>query len=205
MHVSFAADGLSLEGDLHLPTTPRRAAAVCHPHPQYGGDMRNNVVLALCRAVQEDGWATLRFNFRGVGKSEGTYGNGVGEQSDARAAVRYLQERTALSRVTLAGYSFGAVVALAAGADMPDVDQLIVVAPPLGFFDLRSLAKCTKPKLFIVGARDRFCELSAFRSLYAELAAPKASVEVPEADHFFFGADRAIRDAVAPWLRAPAA
>ncbi len=205
MQVMFPADGLVLEGDLHLSATPEQAAVVCHPHPQYGGDMDNNVVLALAGALQDAGWATLRFNFRGVGKSAGIYGDGVDEAKDARAAVRYLQERTALPRVTLAGYSFGAMVALEAGAEMPEVDQLIAVAPPLGFFDLRSLAACAKPKLFIVGGRDPFCGLSAFRALYAELAAPKASVEIPDADHFFWGADDSIREAVASFLRsAPA-
>ena len=202
MRVTFVADGVSLEGDLHLPALPAGAAVVCHPHPQYGGDMDNTVVLALTRALQDAGWATLRFNFRGVGNSTGTHGDGVGELIDARAAVLYLRERAARPHATLAGYSFGAMIALQSGTQMPTVDRLIAVAPPLGFFDLRSLVGCVKPKLFIVGGRDRFCGVSAFRSVYADLAEPKASVEIPEADHFFWGADRAIRDAVATFLRA---
>jgi alpha/beta superfamily hydrolase len=151
MRATFASGDLNLEGELTLPGSCSRGAVICHPHPQYGGDMDDPVVCAVARALQEAGHATLRFNFRGVGASTGRYGGGAGEGDDLRAAVRFLIERSGASRVTLAGYSFGAMIALQVGPDVPQVDQLIAVAPPLSFFGLDGIAACTKEKLFVVG------------------------------------------------------
>src|SRR6266540_978811 len=113
--VTFPSGELSLEGLLHLPEqTPAPGIVVCHPHPMYGGDMHNNVVDAICDTAVAEGIAALRFNFRGAGASEGRYDNGVGEQDDVRAALTYLRGLPEVdsARVALAGYSFGAAVAL---------------------------------------------------------------------------------------------
>jgi alpha/beta superfamily hydrolase len=106
--VTFNTDGLTLEGLLHLPpVTPCPGVVVAHPHPQYGGDMHNNVVHALCRAVNSVGAAALRFNFRGVGASEGSFDNGVGEQRDVAGALEYLRALPEITaRIALVGYSF---------------------------------------------------------------------------------------------------
>jgi alpha/beta superfamily hydrolase len=196
MHVTFASGALTLEGDLTLPTGATRAAVICHPHPQYGGDMNNSVVRALARVLEDTGHATLRFNFRGVGASEGAYAGGVGEAQDAQAAVSCVRERAGVQAVTLAGYSFGAMVALQAGAHLPAVDRLIAVAPPLSFFDLAGLAACTKEKLFIVGDSDQYCGVAQLTQQLARVAEPKAQRIVCGADHFFFGHEAALIEAV---------
>src|SRR5690606_755555 len=115
--IAFTSEGLSLEGILHQPVSaPFPAAAVCHPHPLYGGDMNNYVVVAVCQALADAGIASLRFNYRGVGDSEGEYGDGLGERTDAAAALAYLRQlaQADQDRMGIVGYSFGATVALAA-------------------------------------------------------------------------------------------
>ncbi len=196
MRVQFQSSGLALEGDLVVPAGVRGAAVICHPHPQYGGDMDNAVVCAVAGALMDAGCATLRFNFRGVGASGGVYAGGVGEVEDVCAAVRYLQERSTSERVTVAGYSFGAAVGLQAGCSMPQVDRLIAIAPPLTFFDLRFLNACVKEKLFVVGDCDQFCNLETLRQQLASVAEPKSLHVLRGADHFFGGREAALRDLV---------
>ena len=196
MHVTFSSADLVLEGDLTRHSGATRAAVICHPHPQYGGDMDNPVVRTVEAALQRAGFTTLRFNFRGVGRSTGSYDSGAGEQHDASAAVAYLQERTDAASIVLAGYSFGAMVALQAGVNLAAVDRLIAVAPPLTYFDLAFLAACTKPKLFIVGDRDPYCSVSDLTRQLAAVAEPQIRCMLAGADHFFFGHDSAIAGAV---------
>ena len=201
MRVTFRSGALDLEGELVLLPGSRRTAVVCHPHPQYGGDMDNSVVCAVAGALQDAGYATLRFNFRGVGGSTGVYGGGVGEIEDARSAVRYLRERGGTAGITLAGYSFGALVGLQAGMSMEEVDWLIAVAPPLAFGEIGFWGQCTKEKLFIVGDRDQFCSLAKLREALARIAGPKTLRIVAGADHFFAGHERGVADAVGAFLQ----
>jgi alpha/beta superfamily hydrolase len=196
MHVTFSSGALTLEGDLTVPSVAARGAVICHPHPQYGGDMHNSVVRAIAGVLADTGHATLRFNFRGVGASGGRYGGGVGEADDAHAAVSYVCEHADVPAVTLAGYSFGAMVALKVGVHVPAVDRLIAVAPPLSFFDLAGLAACTKEKLFIVGDSDQYCGVAQLAQELAGVADPKAQRIIPGADHFFFGHEAALVEAV---------
>jgi uncharacterized protein len=138
----------------------------------------------------------LRFNFRGVGRSTGTYDGGDGEQDDARAALAYLQQRSGVPALALAGYSFGAMVALRAGATAAMVDRIIAVAPPLAFTDLGFLNACATPKLFIVGDRDQYCSTATLIEQLAGVAAPQTSHVISGADHFFLDHVEAIIDAV---------
>ena len=200
MKVTFRSGPLELEGDLVLPTDCSRATVICHPHPQYGGDMDNAVVCAVAGALQEVGYATLRFNFRGVGRSSGAYGGGVAEIDDARAAVRYVSEQTGAIGIALAGYSFGAVVALQAGATLGQVHRLIAVAPPLAFFSLDSIAQCTKEKLFIIGDHDEFCSVSKLGQELDRVSEPKRLRVLPGADHFFFGHEKAVAAAITDFV-----
>ena len=195
MKLTFRSGVLDLEGDLVLSPNCTRGAVVCHPHPQYGGDMDNAVVCAIVGALHQAGYATLRFNFRGVGASTGVYGDGVGEIEDARNAVCYLRDRSEGARFTLAGYSFGAMVGLHAGMGMEEVDRLIAVAPPLAFGNIGFLGQCPKEKLFIVGDRDQFCGLAELEEALATIAEPKTLRVVPGADHFFAGHERGVADA----------
>jgi alpha/beta superfamily hydrolase len=196
MRVTFRSGALDLEGELVLLPGSERAAVVCHPHPQYGGDMHNSVVCAVAGALQDAGYATLRFNFRGVGSSTGVCGGGAGEIEDARSAVRYLRERSGTARITLAGYSFGALVGLQAGMSTAEVDRLIAVAPPLAFGEIGFLGRCRKEKLFIVGDRDQFCSLPKLEQALATIADPKRLHVVGGADHFFSGHEESVAEAV---------
>src|SRR5262245_33345980 len=115
--VVFPSGALSLEGRLSIPAAATDAAVVCNPNQRYGGEMDNSIVAATAGALRRRGIATLRFNFRGVGRSEGRYGEGVGELEDARAAVGRLRAELPNVSIALGGYSFGAMVALLAGHD----------------------------------------------------------------------------------------
>jgi alpha/beta superfamily hydrolase len=186
--VRFRAGGPTLEGRLAAGERPAAAAVLCHPHPQYGGDMENAVVQALAAGLAAAGVATLRFNFRGVGASEGRFDGGSGEVDDARAAVAFLRTRVAAPALALVGYSFGAVVALAAGRDRTTgVTRLVAVAPPLAMVDLGFLAGCATPLLFVVGERDTYCPPPLLeRALALPAAAPRVA-RIAAADHFFGG------------------
>lgn len=206
MFITFLSGALTLEGALVLPPGRTQGAVVCHPHPQYGGDMDNPIVRAVAGAFERVGYATLRFNFRGVGRSGGSYDNGRGEVEDVRAAVSCLLERAHASSVTLAGYSFGAVMALQAGTQPPEVTRLVAVAPPVAAFDsLTALFSCDKPKLFIVGDRDQFCDQATLEQQLSRLPEPKTLGIIAGADHFLFGHEAAVAQVVTRFLNSETA
>src|SRR3984893_5546717 len=133
IQVSFRSGDLNLEGLLANPGEGAPAAVVCHPHPLYGGSMYNNVVEAILAAMWQLGYSTLRFNFRGVGASEGEHDGGVGEDADAAAAMACLFSQPGVRNngAVMAGYSFGAMVAVAAAYQHPAVSRIVAVALPL--------------------------------------------------------------------------
>jgi hypothetical protein len=177
--LTFSCGDLSLEGVLHLPASSAApGVVVCHPHPQYGGDMENNVVLAVCRALAGRGFAALRFNFRGVGGSDGAFDQGQGERDDVRAALASLSglPEVDAKRLGLIGYSFGATVAAeVAGGDLR---ALALVSPPLAFSDLRVAWGC--PALLLGGDQDPIASADRLR-----VVAEAPGVEL----HLFSGAD----------------
>jgi alpha/beta superfamily hydrolase len=198
--VRFPCGALTLEGRAKLPPGAARAAIVCHPHPQYGGDMDNSVVTAVSRALGERGLATLRFNFRGVGESEGAYSGNLAEADDARAAVAWLRQRLPQATICLGGYSFGAIVALLAGHDAADVDRLFTIAVPVAMFDASPIVGSTKPKLFLVGDHDPYCPLPALEVFLRRLTGENRLVRVAGADHFFFGQEDEVAKAAARFV-----
>ncbi|HLB22955.1 MAG TPA: alpha/beta fold hydrolase [Dehalococcoidia bacterium] len=171
------SDGLRLEARLH-EGDGRLAAAVLHPHPQYGGDMDNHVVMAVCEALAEAGVTTLRFNFRGTGASEGSYDDGRGEACDARAAIVALRALTSDAPVLLAGYSFGAMVAAAVATDS-ELAGLALISPPLSMAGLPALPE-KLPVLVMAGDRDA---ISPAREVLALASDQVRAVAVPGADH----------------------
>jgi len=182
-------DGLTMEGLLHLAeATPAAGIVVCHPHPQYGGEMHNNVVDAICKAALDQGIAALRFNFRGVGDSQGEYDSGVGEQNDVVGALAYLSGRPEIdgSRVGLAGYSFGAAVAIRA-ADH-GIKALLGVSVPTVAFEVVAPANLC-PVLFVSGDRDEYSDPSALHEIAGELGERASVVIMPGVDHFWWGSD----------------
>ena len=199
--ITFPAGTLTLEGLFWTPVqTPQVGVVLCHPHPLYGGEMRNNVVSALAEALQQAGMATLRFNFRGVGRSSGTHDEGNGEVEDVTAAVTDLLRRQAVSTVAIAGYSFGSMVGLRAGVTDPRVHKLIGVALPIGRRDATFLLPCAKPKLLMSGDRDHVSPLPALQDLLTKLLEPKALVTIHGADHFFRGQEGEVAKAVVEFL-----
>jgi uncharacterized protein len=201
--VAVTSGALKIEAMLSVPGGTRCAAVVCHPHPQFGGNMHNNVVTAAALALQEAGVATLRFNFRGVGGSEGRYANGIGELEDVRAAAGCLRARTGLDAIAIVGYSFGAAVGLQAGRDDPGVDRLVGIAPPITMFNMTLLHDCTKPILFVVGTADPFCPPGALQQSACDLGLRAEIISLPGADHFFFGHERAIGNCCVRFLCEP--
>lgn len=194
--VTFKSGALTLEGMAALPGGggPHRAAVVCHPHPLYGGSMYNNVVDAALEALQARGFATLRFNFRGVGHSEGEFDNGRGETDDAIAAMRFLTAQNGVSaaHAVLAGYSFGAMMAVGAAARAEEVAGIVTVALPLAMVDPSALGAIAKPIVLLAGDQDSYCPANQLAAL-AERLGPLARLKIIRgADHFFGGREREI-------------
>jgi hypothetical protein len=182
-----------LEARIARPEGHQAGAVVCHPHPQYGGDMDNAVVTLIASALVDAGRAVLRFNFGGVGASGGSYGGGVAEIDDVRAAVAALATRIPAGEpITLVGYSFGAWVALRAAALEGGIERIIAVAPPLAFFDWEFLADVRPPVSVVVGDRDEYCPRAKLASVMS-----RHPVQILKgADHFFGGHEDEVAAAV---------
>ncbi|MGO9275157.1 MAG: alpha/beta hydrolase [Terriglobia bacterium] len=163
------------------------AALVCHPHPLYGGTMHTKVVYRAAKAALALGVPTLRFNFRGVGKSEGEYADGLGERDDLRAALDYLLARYSAASVCLMGFSFGAWVGLVVGAHYSRVAALVGLGVPAGSYDLSALQGVTKPKLIVQGTEDAYTPRDKLEAFFASLLEPKQLCWIEGADHFFSG------------------
>lgn len=195
---------LTLEGILEYPDTSDEvpAAVICHPHPLYGGNMHNNVVRAIRKALLERGVACLRFNFRGTGRSWGAHGEGVDEIQDVLAALDFIetQERVDTKRIVVAGYSFGCWVGLHAASQDPRPSILIGISPPLDVSDFSFLKNEKRPKLLVVGDTDFVCSVENFRTLLAEIPEPKHSVILIGEDHFHFGREDNIVREVSAFL-----
>lgn len=200
--ITFPVGNITLEGLLSIPSlTAKIGAVVCHPHPLYGGEMHNNVVSALVDAFHTAGIVTLRFNFRGVGNSGGEHDEGNGEVEDVKAAVTYLLSRQAVPTVVVAGYSFGSMVGLRAGAEDDRVHKLIGVALPIGMRDASFLHNVKKSKLLISGDHDNYSPVSGLNDLIAKLPDPKSLVIVDGADHFFAGLEGKVAKAAVEFLQ----
>lgn len=174
---TIESDGLRLEGALREGDGDL-LALVLHPHPQYGGDMHNHVVTAVCGALAESGATTLRFNFRGTGRSEGAFDSGRGEADNARAAVAAMRALRPDARLLLAGYSFGAMIAAAVATDVR-ADALVLISPPLGMMPTPQIAPNLRT-LLITGEDDQIAPPDALRALDA----PNRTIVVaPGVDH----------------------
>jgi uncharacterized protein len=181
---------------------PRLAAVVCHPHPLYGGTMHNKVVFRIARGLRRAGLAVLRFNFRGVGRSEGVHAHLVGEVEDARGALHWLRGRYPDIGFALAGFSFGARVITQLGCALGDVAFVMAAglpAGPMGGFEY--LETCHAPKVFIQSTHDQFGPRPDMEAAYAGFAEPKRLIWVEAPDHFFAGAldelEESVRQAAA--------
>jgi len=174
-------------GDDDARADPPAVAVVCHPHPLFGGTLHNKVVHAAAEALARRGLPTLRFNFRGVGRSAGRHDNGRGEQEDLGAALAFLEERYPGRKILAAGYSFGAFVALAVGCADERVVSLVAIAAPVGVYPFGFLRACRKPLVLIQGEADPLAPLPLALALAAALPAGARVVPIPGADHAFRG------------------
>ncbi len=192
--VSFTtSDGVALEGEWHVPATPTATVVLCHPHPRYGGTMRSILTSALFDRLPRERIATLRFNFRGVEGSGGTYSEGRDEPNDVRAALD-LAVATGPAPVAVVGWSFGADMALTV-ADDARIAGWVAIAPPLRFrtlADYHSVGLDTRPKLLILAAHDEFRAPAEVAAEVADWQQTRVEV-VAGASHFFVGrADRVV-------------
>ena len=180
-----------LEGRYHhSEITNAPLALVLHPHPQYGGAMNNKVVYHLFTTFKRRGFSVLRFNFRGVGRSQGDYDNGIGELSDAASALDWMQTHNPNApAVWIAGFSFGAWISMQLLMRRPEIAGFISVAPPANMYDFSFLAPCPSSGIIIHGEKDVLVPQSDTLKLVEKLQSQKGIVihhdEIPNADHFF--------------------
>jgi uncharacterized protein len=205
--VIIPSAGIRLEGLMRIQEASsfRGGVILCHPHPQYGGDMHNPVVSTMAESAFREGYSTLRFNFRGAGESEGSYGEGIGEKEDVQAAIQFLSLKLRVPEpfLILAGYSFGAWTGLQVAAQDPKVRGMVGIAPPLGIYDFGFLKESRKNKLFVVGNQDMYCPLPVLEKWYGELEEPKSLTVLPGADHFFSSHIPALTQALKDFLHHP--
>ncbi len=189
--VHFPGPEGRLEGRYHpLPEKDAPIALILHPHPQYGGTMNNPVTYNLHYAFRDLGFTVLRFNFRGVGRSQGEFDQGIGELSDAASALDYLQAMHESSKVCwVAGFSFGAWIGMQLLMRRPEINGFISVAPPANMYDFSFLAPCPSSGLIINGEADRIVPMEDVTRLSQKLKDQKGITithdTVPEANHFF--------------------
>jgi uncharacterized protein len=204
IQVSFRSGDLTLEGLIANPGGGAPAAVVCHPHPMYGGSMFNNVVDAILAALWQAGYATLRFNFRGVGGSEGEYDGGPGEVDDAVAAMAFLLEQPGVRKegAVMAGYSFGAMVAVSAGYERAEIARIVAVALPLAMTDARIPDGASKPILLVSGDGDSYSPVAGLQALKAKIGDSARLEIVAGTDHFFGGRETELSRVIAAALAA---
>ncbi len=222
--VSFPSAGANapkLEGILHFArgSGPLPAAVICHPHPLGGGTMHNGVVMAIAHSLASRGIIALRFNFRGVGASEGTHDHGQGERHDVTGALDWLVGQTTVDArcVSLVGYSFGACVGLANLLTDPRIAAFAAVGLPVALCDADLLHSLTGegwdasqaapgplacPKFFVTGERDQIAPPGDLLGLVEHLPAPKQAKIVPGADHFWWGSENEVGEQVAEFIAA---
>lgn len=188
MNLTFSGPTGSIEALLDEPAGPPRAAVVfAHPLPTHGGTMHTKAVYQGSKGLVRIGCAVLRFNFRGVGWSAGSFDEGRGEMDDFRAALDVMASRYPGLPLWAAGFSFGSWVALETGAADRRVSTLIGLAPPVTRYDFARTLESDKPKFFIQGDLDEICPLKKLREFYAKLKEPKEIVVIDGANHLFEG------------------
>lgn len=175
---------------------PRFAALVCHPHPQHGGTMHNKVVYRIARGLRKTGGVVLRFNYRGVNLSEGTYADGVGELEDARACLAFLRGRYPELPFVVAGFSFGSRIALQLAGQVSEMARAIAVGFPTKYPDQGYLEPCTVRRTFIHSTIDVHGPRVDLEALVATLSGGPTLEFVPSRDHFFVDALDAFEGAV---------
>ena len=203
--IEFKSGKTALEGVLSIPADlpqPYPALVMCHPHPTLGGNMDAPVVTAVCRAAAELGIAALRFNFRGVENSQGEFTNGDREPDDVKAALDVMRRWPSIdrNRIALAGCSFGAGVILRGLRRCRPAKSLVLIAPPVSALDGSPINRDKRPKIFIVGQRDRVAQSLDLQRALDHVRPPVQFHEIPNADHSLRGHERAAADIAAHFV-----
>ncbi|MEA2498927.1 MAG: uncharacterized protein QOH26_1332 [Actinomycetota bacterium] len=187
-----STDGLTLDAALDVPPDPRAVLVFCHPHPQMGGTMNAPLLIAISEALVDKGWAVLRFNFRGVGGSEGQSGIGIEEKKDAEGAIAEAKERFPDLPLAIAGWSFGGAVAVAVAAQHPELVACVAIAPAVeekpdvtSGLPPASEVNLQLPLLFLVGMNDRQVDPEVCGRWAEEVGAE--FIAMPGGNHFFWG------------------
>jgi alpha/beta superfamily hydrolase len=187
--VFFPSGGIRLEGLLGMneALSVRGGVILCHPHPLHGGDMLNRVLAVALGAAQQEGFSTLRFNFRGVGESGGSYSEGMGEMEDVASAIEFLhlKQKDPGLPLLLVGYSFGAWTGIPVAIKDPRIKGMVAVSPPLEMYDFNFLIGCKKNKLIVVGDKDEWCPAMKLEDWFQQLDEPKSLALIKEANHFY--------------------
>jgi alpha/beta superfamily hydrolase len=186
---------------MHPEGEPVAAGVVCHAHPLHGGVMHFKVVFRAAKALQQNGVAALRFNFRGVGRSQGEHDHGVGEQDDAAAALDELERRFRGLPLVLGGFSFGAATALHLVARDPRPRAVFALGFPRSLMpESEALAEIRIPRLFVQGERDEFASGAELGELVSALPGHPRLDVVPGADHFFTGQLERVQQTLSDWI-----
>jgi len=196
--IFIPSGSLKLEALLDL-VDGTAGVVVTHPHPLYGGDLENGVVESIVRVYRSKGYSTLRFNFRGVGMSQGRYDEGRGEQEDVRSALQFLASQ-GKSRVDLAGYSFGAWVNALAISAHRLVHGLLLVSPPVAFLDFSAVGFLAQLKLVVAGSHDQFAPPERIHALLPTWNPEARFKVIAGADHFYGGYAEELETSLADFL-----
>jgi len=188
-----------LEILVNIPAACSSIAVVCHPHPLYGGTMDNKVVYMIAKAFNSLNVGTVRFNFRGVGKSSGKFDKGIGETEDLAAIVDWLNKKYTPTELYLAGFSFGSYVVLRAFRDM-NISRLLLVAPAIDRFEMAGLALTDIPTLVIQGDEDEIVSPQAVREWLATQTYQPEVVMLPDTGHFFHAKLHQLRDRITKYF-----
>ncbi len=187
--VFFKSGEIQLEGlfSVNEALSVKGGIVLCHPHPQYGGDMHNRVISVALGAAQQEGFSTLRFNFRGVGRSGGSYSEGIGEMDDVASAIEFLhtKQNDPGLPILLLGYSFGAWAGIPVAIKDKRVKGVVAISPPLEMHDFNFLKDYKGKKLIVVGDRDEWCSILRLEEWYDQLVEPKSLTLLQGADHFY--------------------
>ena len=196
--ISFYSDKYQLEGLLDFQSK-EKGVIVTHPHPLYGGDMSNMVVELIAAIFRSKGFSTLRFNFRGVGQSQGSYADGVGEARDVCAAGQYLKSKE-IGNLTLAGYSFGAWVNASVHCVDVEFENMVMVSPPVAFMEFKPIRPLANLRLVITGSLDDIAPPEQIKNVL-NLWNPSADFEIINgADHFFWNHFRTLDEILTSYV-----
>lgn len=199
--IAFYSGTLQLEGFFDHQSM-EKGVIVTHPHPLYGGDMSNTVVELIIATFRSKGFSTLRFNFRGVGASQGSYSDGAGEAKDVCAAAQYLKAKK-IRNLSLAGYSFGAWVNASVNCDDVEFEKMVMVSPPVAFMNFKPIRPIANLGLVITGSQDEIAPADQIER-FLPLWNPSAAFEIIEgSDHFYWDHFRTLDKVLASYIYKP--